>query len=229
MQSQISFEKIVENQISKWQIEQKRKYKNPLRPVITLSRIPGAFGGMLAKKLSQDLNIDLFDQEIVEQISQNAHMSQRIVETLDEQDRSIFDEWMAALGEDHMWSYEYLQQLTSVVAAIAAHGYAVIVGRGAGFILPKAVSLRILVTAPLEIRIRNVMKMFSVSEAEARRNVMRVESERKAFIRQYFHADLTDPVNYDVVINTENIDVEAAAATVKELFNSRNWYQFSGM
>ena len=98
--------------------------------------------------------------------------------------------------------------------------------RGAGFILPKTVSLRVLVTAPLEIRIRNIVKTFSVSETEARRNVMKVESERKAFIRQYFHTELTDPINYDVVINMENIDVDAAAATVKEMFNARNWYHF---
>jgi cytidylate kinase len=222
-----SFEALIEEQIHKWQIEQGKKYKNPLRPVITLSRLPGAYGGQIAKKLSEDLNIDLFDQEIVEKISQNAHISKRIVETLDDQDRSIFDEWIAALGEDHMWSYEYLQQLTSVIAAIGAHGYAVIVGRGAGFMLPKTVCLRVLITAPLEKRVRNIMKLFSVSEAEARRNVMKVESERRAFIRQYFHADLTDPANYDVVINTENIDVDAATATVRELFNARNWYHFN--
>ena len=227
METKPTFEKIIEDQIHKWQIEQRKKYKNPLRPVITLSRLPGAFGGMLAKKLSQDLSIDLFDQEIVEQISSNAHISKRIVETLDEQDRTIFNDWIAALGEDHMWSYEYLQQLTSVITAIGAHGYAVIVGRGASFILPKEVSLRVLVTAPLDKRVRNIMETYSVPEAEARRNVMRVESERKAFIRQYFHADLIDSVNYDVVINTENIDVDIAAAAIKEIFNSRQWYNYS--
>ncbi|OPY90411.1 MAG: cytidylate kinase [Syntrophaceae bacterium PtaU1.Bin231] len=227
MPSQSSLENTIEEQIRRWEIEKRKKYKNPIRPVITLSRLPGALGGDLARKLAHDLNLDLFDQEIVERISADDTVGRQIVESLDEQDRSVFDEWISALGEDHRSSYEYLQRLTNVVAAIGTHGYAVIVGRGAGFILPKEVSLRVLVTAPLGTRIRNVMRRYGAAEAEAARQIMRTESERKAFIRKYFHADLTDPVNYDLVVNTENIDVDLAAATIKEIFNSRRWYAYS--
>lgn len=227
MQTTSSIEKMIEEQIRKWQIEQRKKYKNPIRPVITLSRLPGARGGALARKLAEDLNIDLFDQQIVEKIAANADVSKRLVETLDEQDRSIFDDWISALGKDHLWSYEFLQQLTNVITAIGTHGYAVIVGRGASLILPKEVSLRVLVTAPLEKRIRNMMEVHKISESEARNRVTQTEAERKAFIRQYFRTELTDPDNFDIVINTENIDIDLAAETIKHLFNSRHWYNYS--
>lgn len=227
MQTTPSVERMIEEQIRKWQIEQRKKYKNPIRPVITLSRLPGALGGALAGKLSEDLNIDLFDQQIVEKIAANADVSKRLIETLDEQDRSVFDEWISALGKGHLWSYQFLQQLTNVVTAIGTHGYAVIVGRGASLILPKEVSLRVLITAPLEKRIRNTMELYKISENEARKQVMHTEAERKSFIRQYFQTDLTDPDNYDIVINTENIDIDLAAETIKHLFNSRHWYNYS--
>jgi cytidylate kinase len=221
-----SLEKMIENQIRKWEIEQRRKYKNPIRPVITLSRLPGALGGDLARKVAADLKIDFYDQQIVEEISRNANVSRKIVESLDEQDRSVLDDWIRALGEDHMWSYEYLGQLTKVICAIGTHGYSIIIGRGASYVLPKDVSLRVLVVAPLEIRVNNVMRKYGVPEKEARRNVMRAEAERRAFIRKYFQADLTDPANYDLTINTENTDVELAARIVKEMFNSRHWYDY---
>ena len=56
---------MVEDKIRKWQTEQRKKYKNPIRPVITVSRLPGAKGGELTRNLAQALGIDFYDQEIV--------------------------------------------------------------------------------------------------------------------------------------------------------------------
>jgi cytidylate kinase len=222
-----SLDKIVEEQIKRWQVDQKKKYKKPIRPVITVSRLPGAGGRSLAKKLAEDLKIDLFDSAIVEKIAKNSNVSLRIVQTLDEQDRSIFDDWIQALGENHMWSYEYLEHLTRVVGGIGAHGHAIIVGRGASYILPTEVCLRVLVVAPLQTRIDNVIKTYGVSESEAKRRIIRTESDRKAFIRKYFNADMTDPMNYDLVINTKNFDIDAAVKVVTEAFSSRHWYNYN--
>jgi cytidylate kinase len=221
-----SLEKIIEKQIGKWEIEQRKKYKNPIRPVITLSRLPGALGGDLARKVAADLRIDIYDQEIIEEIARNSNVSRRIVESLDEQDRSVLDDWISALGEDHMWSYEYLGELSKVICAIGTHGYSIIIGRGASYILPREVSLRVLVVAPLEVRVNNVMRKHGVDEKDALRNIMRADAERRAFIRKYFQADLTEPVNYDLVINTENLDLDQAAHLIKETFNSRHWYDY---
>lgn len=226
-QTKRSLDKIVEEQIKRWQVDQKKKYKKPIRPVITVSRLPGAGGRSLAKKLAEDLKIDLFDSAIVEEIAKNSKVSLRIVQTLDEQDRSIFDDWIQALGENHMWSYEYLEHLTRVVGGIGAHGHAIIVGRGASYILPTEVCLRVLVVAPLQTRINNVIKAYGVSESEAKRRIIRTESDRKAFIRKYFNADMTDPMNYDLVINTKNFDIDAAVKVVTEAFSSRHWYNYN--
>lgn len=223
---QQSLENIIEKTIRKWQIEQRKKYKNPIRPVITMSRLPGAMGGDLAHKLAAELQIDLYDHEIVEEIAQNANVSQKIVESLDEQDRSVLDDWISSLGEYHMWSYDYLSQLTKVICAIGTHGHSIIIGRGASYILPKEVSLRVLVVAPQEVRVSNVMRNYGASEKDAKRNIMRSEAERRAFIRKYFQADLTEPTNYDMVVNTENTDIDIAVRIIKEVFNSRHWYDY---
>lgn len=217
----------MEEQINRWQIEQKKKYKSPIRPVITMSRLPGAGGSIIAQKLAESLNIDFFDSSIVAKIAENAKVSEKIIKTLDEQDRSIFDEWLQALGEHHLWSYEYLEHLVKVVSAIGAHGYAIIVGRGASFILPHEVCLRVLVIAPLEKRIDSFAQEHGVSESEAKKQVLLADSARKGFIRKYFGADMTDPMNYDLVINTKNLDLDVAVKIITEAFNSRQWYNYN--
>ncbi len=222
-----SLDKMIEEQIKRWQVDQKKKYKKPIRPVIAMSRLPGAGAHQIAEKIARDLQIDYFDEEIVEEIAVSASVNKRVVESLDEQDRSILNDWLSALGQDYMSSYEYLEHLTKVVGAIGAHGYALIMGRGAGFILPREVCLRVLVTAPFENRVNNFRRQFNVAEHNARMEIMKTESDGQAFIRKYFHADLLDPNNYDLVVNTVNFETDTAVKIIKEAFNSRHWYNYA--
>jgi len=223
-----TLDKIVEEQIQRWQSNRKRKYKKPIRPVITISRIPGCDAWNIAKQLSKELEVDFFDKEIVDEISKNADVNRRVVETVDEQDNSVVLDWLSTLtAERHLWPDEYISHLTKVIGAIGAHGHAVILGRGASYILPKEVCLRVLLVAPLELRIKNVRAAYGVSEKAASKSVMGVESERIAFIRRYFHANMLDPVNYDLVFNTQMCEKDAIIEMIKVAYNTRKWYKYN--
>ncbi len=221
--------KLVEEQITRWQSNRKRKYKKPIRPVITISRLPGCGAWNIAKQISETLEIDFFDQEIVDEIAKNADVNRRVVETVDEQDNSIVLDWLSVLTtERHFWPNEYLDQLTRLIGTIGAHGHAVILGRGASYILPKEICLRVLVVAPLELRIKNVIEAYKVSEKVAKQNVMGKESERIAFIRGYFHEDMLNPVNYDMVFNMAMCEKDTVVEMVKIAYNTRKWYNYTG-
>lgn len=221
-------EEIIAVQLKKWQLNKKKKYKNPIRPVITISRLPGSGANTLAKQLSEHLNMDIFDNEIVAEVAKSAHVRESVIATLDEQDRSILDDWIGALEKKrHLWPDEYLPHLSKVVGAIAAHGHAIIVGRGAAYILPQEICLRLLIVAPMDIRVSNVMHAYGVTKEEAEKQIVSTEKDRRAFIKNYFHADLTDPVNYDLTLNTAHYSVDAAVSIVREAFNSRPWYDYS--
>ena len=92
-----TLDKLVEEQITRWQSNRKRKYKKPIRPVITISRLPGCGAWNIAKQISADLEIDFFDQAIVDEIAKNADVNRRVVETVDEQDNSIVLDWLSVL------------------------------------------------------------------------------------------------------------------------------------
>jgi len=223
-----ALDKLVEEQIVRWQSNRKRKYKKPIRPVITMSRLPGCDAWNIAKQISADLEIDFFDQEIVDKVAEDADVSRRLVETLDEQDNSIVLDWLSTLtAERHIWPYEYLNHLTKIIGTIGAHGHAVILGRGASFILPKEICLRVLVVAPLEKRIDKIKETYKVSEKVVRQHIMGTESDRMAFIRRYFHADMLNPVNYDMIFNMEMCDKDAVVEMIKTAYNTRKWYKYS--
>ncbi len=127
----------------------------------------------------------------------------------------IIEDWIASLVHDrHLWPDQYLKQLMKVIATIGEHGRAVIVGRGANFILPSETCFQIRVVSPRPIRVRRVVQEFDTSEEEAHRRVLRTESDRRAFIRKYFNADIADPVNYDFVINTGSVSINDAVKAI---------------
>lgn len=44
--------------------------------------------------------------------------------------------------------------------------------------------------------------------------MVRTNSDRRAFIRKYFNADIDDPANYDLIINTGTTGIEPAVDAI---------------
>ena len=202
---------IVEEQMKRWQILHTEKVEEEATvPSVTLSREPGSGGRVVAQKLAERLEFDLFYQEVLHEIANRAEVSKQMLATLDERGLSILEDWISSLVYDrHLWPDEYLKHLMNVIGTIGKHGRAIIVGRGANFILPPEQRFRVRITAPQKLRIQNVARDFNISAEEAKRRIIKTESNRKAFIRKYFNADIADPNNYDLVINTSTLNIDS--------------------
>ena len=74
--------------------------------------------------------------------------------------------------------------------------------------------MRRLVVAPLEIRVQHVAQSFGATDEDARRRVLKRESKRGDFVKRSFNEDITDPLNYDLVINTGRLSIEEAVDAV---------------
>ena len=216
-----SVEKIVEDQIHQWQMSAKGKKKEKANiSVITVSRQPGSGGSEIAAKLSETLGFMLFDREILHQMADSAKIDERVLETLDEKGLNVLEETIATLVEErHLWPDQYLKHLMKVIGTICEHGNAIIVGRGANFILPARESLRLRFVAPLDRRIKTVMKEKDLSEDDAKRLIFQAESDRRAFARKYFYTSIDDPTCYDMIINTEKISPEQVIAAIKGIID----------
>ena len=88
-----SIEQIIEEQVRRWQIipAEKKKEEKEIS-VITISREAGSGGNILAKKLSEQLEYDLFYQEFIHDMAKSARVSVRLLETLDEKGVSVLEE-----------------------------------------------------------------------------------------------------------------------------------------
>lgn len=210
METSPPIEIFIKDQIDKWK---KKTHSNI--PVITISSQPGSGGRIIAKGLAKRLNIDLFDRDIVKEIAESSHISGAVIETMEKERLTGVQDFISSLVNDrYLWPGVYLDHLMEVVAAIASHGNAIIVGRGANFLIPPAKCLSVRVIAPIDFRIEKVAKEFGVTREDAKRRVIKRENRRAAFIRQSFNADVANPQNYDLAINTQKLNLDAAMGAV---------------
>jgi cytidylate kinase len=211
-----SIEQIVDEQVKKWGYATKgRADRKPAISLVTVSREPGSGGKLIAQGIAERLNFDLFHQEVIHEMAQSAKVSTRVVESLDEKGLSMLEDWISAVvHRRHLWPDEYLQHLLKVVSTIGEHGRAVLVGRGANFILPSEETVRLRFIAPQAFRAQKVADDFDISIKAAEIRILKTESERQAFIRKYFHADIAAPLNYDLVLNTSAFSLEECIAGV---------------
>jgi cytidylate kinase len=206
---------LIEEQVRRWEILRKEKSEAKTLPVITLSREPGSGGKFVAKAVAERLGLELFHQELINAMAENADTTTRIIRTLDERSLSMIEDWVsAAISERHLWPDDVSRVLMRVIGTIGQHGKAVIVGRGANFILPPENRFRVRIIAPLEMRVNHVAETYGVTKIEAKRRVLRTDSDRRAFVRKYFYSDIGDPANYDMILNTGTLSLESAAAAI---------------
>lgn len=211
-----SIQQLIEEQMQRWQLMKLEKVPEKQGiSTITISREPGSGGSVVAKQLAEKLNFDVFHQEVLLEIAKRADVSDKLLATLDEKGLSVLEDCISALVYDrHLWPDEYLKHLMKVIGAIGKHGRAIIVGRGANFIIPPGNRFRLRIVAPQNFRIANLVRTYGVAEEDAKSRIIRTESDRRAFIRKYFNADIADPINYDLVINTGELEVDRAVEAV---------------
>ena len=81
----VTIEKFVKDQIKKWErlYPAKDKKEETRIPVITVSKEPGAGGNILAQKIAERLDLDIFNRDIIKGIAESAKISASVIETLE--------------------------------------------------------------------------------------------------------------------------------------------------
>jgi cytidylate kinase len=190
-----------------------------LGPYLSISRLPYCHGDEVAARCAEKLGWELFDRAIVDHIAKDANVLGKFVASLDEHCRSTLDDLIqTTLDSSSLGNQGYLRHLKRVLMTVALHGNAVILGRGANFILPPEAGLRVLVTAPPGRRLATLSQALGLPPAEAARELRQLDLQRRDFLRTHFLASGQELDHYDLIVNMEQMDVEAAATLIVDGF-----------
>jgi cytidylate kinase len=158
-------------------------------------------------------------------IEKNTHLGDRIISALDEGRLSALDTWIKGwiAFDDRVIDPKSFHHIVSrVIRGISLHGSAVILGRGANFVLRGSGAFRVRLIAPLDLLSRSVEAgvegIGPMARASAIREIEKHMDRRRSFIRKHFRADINDPAAYDVVFNLNRLDPDHAAGFILDAY-----------
>ncbi|MCB0911688.1 MAG: cytidylate kinase-like family protein [Propionibacteriaceae bacterium] len=178
--------------------------------VITISRQVGTHGARIARALAQELGYEFADKSLINKVIRQYGLT-RLNLIYDRKPKiwELFDENSTAT----------IEMMNQTIAAIAARGNVVILGRGGYRVLADMADvLNVFVRATDAARARRVGKRDELGAAEAAELVKADDELRARFVRLFYGADWADESAYDLVVDTSDTpDAEAVAQIVEAL------------
>lgn len=209
-------------------------------PLITIRGPLGSGSPEIGRLAAEKLHIDYVDREIIAEVAARLDRQEQDVTEKEMPPSGLFGRIARALERGysseigfegaymHVWQIplddsRYLNTLESVIKELARSQSLVIQGRGSQFILRDyRQALHVLITAPMEVRLKRVMESLKLDPEAARREIARFDGGSREFIKRYFKADVWDSVNYDLVVNTEHLSLQAAASIIVEALSFKD-------
>lgn len=200
--------------------------------IITIRGQLGSLSLDIGRALARTLKMDYVDREIIGMVAERLKKSEADIIDKEMPPGSFLGHVVEALKHSYIagagspavylpaWEIPlddklYLSGLVAVIKELASDGPIVIRGRGSQFILKERPdTFHVLLVAPPEVRLRRVMANLRLDEESARRELARDDSSRREFTRRYFRAELEDPLNYDMVVNTGKITIETGVSMI---------------
>jgi len=201
-------------------------------PVITIRGQMGSEAPIIAKACAEALKINYLDREIIDRVAERLRrprqaiiakeilpttFGKRIARALEDDFTRVGYSITTGPGEHNPFldDLHYIKGLKSVFRELVKSDSIVINGRGSQFILkdyPRV--LHALIVTPLDVRVKRIMERLGISEKAAKQRIAKYDNSRQTFIKKYFKAELEDPIHYDLVINTNYVDIKTAVMMI---------------
>lgn len=197
-----------------------------VRRAVTISRQAGCGAVFIAERLANYLMQHsqheaavwtVFDRELMDKVLADHNLPKYLAQFLPEDRASQIEDTLADIFGVHPPTHTVVQQTAETLLQLAELGNAILIGRAGNIVTAKLPNvLHIRLVAPLEERIERICRDDHKTPGEARRFCLEEEQARARYLKTYFHADINDPLQYHLIINTSRVGYEDAAQFIGE-------------
>ena len=168
------------------------KIKNNL--IISISREHGTNGKEIGRLVANKLNIPFYDKEEILEFAIKNNMFDGNCST-----EEIYDNFLSLdVNKDAIINQ------SKVIKKIANTTDAVIIGRSADYILKENKNLiKVFIYAPMDYRIKNVMKNYGDSKLDAKNHILSSDKSRSNYYSTIANRVWGDKTNYDLCIDSK--------------------------
>ncbi len=175
--------------------------------IITISNTPGSGGDEIVEKLANRLNLEVFDKDIIKRFAEYSGADADIFRMVTENASAVTKDfwWNRLFGKKSIDNNVIRRYLTNIMYTLARSGNCVIVGRGGHIPLSDVATMRIRITGSKDKCIERIMASHDISLSAATDEYNHRVASSGKFVWDIFNSRLNDPINFDLVINTDRI------------------------
>jgi cytidylate kinase len=193
---------------------------------VTISREAGCGALVVAEKLAHILQKcspkdpvawTVFDRNLMDKVLEDHDLPAHLSKFLPEDRVSRMQDFMTDLLGAQPPQWKMVRQTAETVLKLAELGRVILIGRGSNVITARIPGvLHVRLVAPLENRIDHAHEAYGMTRTAARKFCLREDRGRARYLKKYFRADIKDPMNYHMIINTGLLGYDEAARLIGE-------------
>ena len=189
--------------------------------IITIARQFGSLGRPIAKKLSNNLGIEFYDRDIVEETARKTGLS---VSTVSDKEESAHKNFLymgypLGMGKDNEQDQIFKNQV-KIIRELANKESCIIVGRCSDYILKEREdAMHVFIYASYEQRVKNCVNDLGMSEEEAKKMISKVDKARDVYHKTYAGFLPGDFRYKDLMLDSGLLGVDGTAKAIADIAN----------
>ena len=190
---------------------------------ITINRQFGSLGRPIAKKLSELLNIEYYDRDIVDSVAKQTNLPISVISNEEETAKAGFLRMKFPLGRGTNETQDKIYEIQrQIISNIAAKEDCIIVGRCSEYVLRNHPNLiRIFIYAPYDQRLNNCINNLHMDSETAQKMIQEVDQARMAYHLRYAGYQPGDFSHNDILINSSFLGIDGTAEYLFELIKRK--------
>ena len=196
--------------------------------LITVGREYGSGGKVIAEQIGKDLDIKVYDKNLIEMIAKKHDLDKDTLVNDDERLSNPFFEPYINYGIDTASRSSRLFALQSqIIREDANEGPGIFLGRCADDILWEYPDvIRIFIYAPKADRVERIMNVEGISESLAAEKIIRrMDKQRKAYYQFYTDKKWGTPEGMDFMINSSALGIDGTVKLIEEILKMKGYIE----
>lgn len=190
--------------------------------IIAIGRQFGSGGHEIASLLSKELEIPMYDRDLVEMAAVKLGLSEITVEAVDE---SVFNTILSSYRYNGLAPKKVplndstFEAQSKLIENLAQKGPCIFVGRCADYVLrdiPQCLS--IFLYASYQDRTERIMKRYGISKREAEVSIKKMDHRRKQYYETYTDRNWGSIESHQLLINISQLGFLQTIHTIKHLY-----------
>ncbi len=201
----------------------------PKGMTVAVSREAGARGWSISQRVGRELGWQVFDQEQLDNFVRDEQARTALLAGVAAGAQHWADAQLSRLGRERVLAVgPAVDEVARLLLTVAARGEAVLVGRGAGFLLPAETTIHVRIVAPLDQRVGYMGQWLRLTREEAAAEVNARDQRRSAFLTHLLGRDLSESHAYDLVLNSSRLGEEACADLIVQAVRAKQFQPDDG-